>query len=173
MFAEVHTSAFRFVVEGLMGGEALVPGLRERVTALPADGWAPWADYVAACQALAEVVTAATMRRVGAEVMIAAREHLVAQGFASADAALASWPALFDANVRGLSPDQRPIVRDHAQGHLVIDYGVDLPAPLVEGFLRGVVLAFGGRVRRFEAIELEVDGVPRLRCELRWSPGTA
>lgn len=169
MTAEVHASAFRFVVEGLMGGEALVPGLRERVETIDPESWVPWSEYVDACLALAAVLAPATVRRVGVGIMVAARDHLVSQGFETAAAALARWNEVAGANIRGMTPAETPSVHESEPDRVVIDYALELPPPLIEGFLRGTVLAWGGRVRSYEACEVQVAGRPRLRCTMRWA----
>jgi hypothetical protein len=172
MTGEVLGSAFRFMVESLAGGEVLLPALRRRLDGLDDAAWLPWAEYVAACQALTELLGDASVRRIGAEVMRAAHGHLVAQGFATLDDALGGWRELFLANIRGLAEHQVPRVVEQDVGRLTIDYGVDLPAALAEGYLRGAVLAYGGRVRSFSAERVEVEGFPRLRCRLTWSGPT-
>lgn len=168
MAAEVLGSGFKFVVGSLLGAELLFPELRARVAAMRDDDWYDWSDYVATTRRLASLLDRGTVVRIGSEIMLAARDHLIAQGFSSPEALLSVWEQVVQANVRGQSPAQQARTLRAEAGEAVIEYGDELPAALIEGFLRGAVLTFGQRVEGCVVESVLIDDVPRLRCTIRW-----
>ncbi len=165
---EVLGSAFRFVVGSLMGAELLLPQLRARVAAMRDDAWEPWDEYVAACRRVSAMLSEETVVQVGINVMSQARPLLESQGFGTVEAALADWQAVFAANVRGLPELELPRTLEVEPGRAVVSYPDALPAPLVQGFLRGCVAAYGRHVVRYACTPEREDGVFRLRCEIAW-----
>ncbi len=166
MSGKVLGSAFRDVVQSLMGAELLLPELRQRVEGISDDEWAPWDEYVEACNALADLLEDQTVTRIGEQVMASARPLLERQGFPTANAALADWRAVFLSNVRDLPEASIPTTVLVTEHEAVIDYPLELPPPLIEGFLRGVALAYGHRVEGFEAVRHQGASGLRLRCRL-------
>lgn len=165
---EVLGSGFRFVIRSLMGAELLLPQLRARVDAMRDDAWEPWDEYVAACRRVAAMLADETVVQVGINVMAHARPLLEAQGFATVEAALADWQAVFSANVRGLPERDLPQTLEVEAGRAVVSYPDALPPPLIEGFLRGCVAAYGRHVVGYSSAVERVDGALRLRCEIAW-----
>jgi hypothetical protein len=123
--------------------------------------WYSWADYVAATQEVAAMLDHQTVVTIGSQIMMAARPLLEAQGFATPTALLSDWRRVMEANIRGLTPQQQATT-------LRADATTGLPAALIEGYLRGAVLAFGRRMQGFSAHLVQVDGVERLRCVVQW-----
>lgn len=168
MSAEVLGSGFKFVVNSLLGAELLFPELRLRVEQMDDNAWYDWAEYVQTTRQLAGMLDRSTVVRIGSEIMLAARDHLIAQGFDSPQALLSVWEQVVQANVRGQSPAQEARTLRADAGEAVIEYGDELPPALIEGFLRGAVLAFDRRVERCTVEPVRVEDVPRLRCTIRW-----
>lgn len=168
MAAEVPGSAFKFVIGSLLGAELLFPDLRDRVATMDDNTWYSWADYVAATQEVAAMLDHQTVVTIGSQIMMAARSLLEAQGFATPTALLSDWQRVMEANIRGLTPQQQATTLRADATTAVIDYGTELPAALIEGYLRGAVLAFGRRVQGFSAHLVQFDGVERLRCVVQW-----
>lgn len=169
MTAQVLGSGFKFVVQSLLGAELLFPDLRARVEAMDDHAWYDWSDYVETTRTLAALLDRPTVVRIGSEIMLAAREHLIAQGFSSPESLLSVWEQVVAANVRGQSPAQQAHTLHAHEGEAVVEYGDELPAALIEGYLRGAVLAFGRRVQSCMVQPVVQDGVPRLRCTIRWT----
>jgi len=165
---EVLGSAFRFVISSLMGAELLLPTLRARVTAMRDDAWEPWPDYVAECRRVAALLADETVVQVGINVMSRARPLLEAQGFDTVEAAMTDWRAVFLANVRGLPKTELRRTLSVEPGKAVVSYPDALPAPLIEGFLRGCVAAYGRHVVGYTSKIESLDGSRRLRCEIAW-----
>ncbi|MBI5611277.1 MAG: hypothetical protein HY902_20555 [Deltaproteobacteria bacterium] len=168
MAGQVLGSGFQFVIRSLLGGELLFPDLQARVDAMDGAAWYDWGEYVAATKGIAEVLVEATIVHVGQEIMLTARPLLEQQGFASPEALLGDWRRVFESNVRGLDESQLPVTIAATDGRATVDYGVELPPALVEGYLRGAVLMFGRRVESFTRTVVSSNGHDRLRCTVAW-----
>lgn len=168
MRQEVLGSAFKFVIENLLGIELLFPELRQRIASMQDTLWYDWADYVQATQQVAALLDHATVVTIGQDIMLTALPLLKAQGFTAPEALLGDWLAVFQANVRGLLPQQLPRTIEAQPGMAAIDYSTELPAALVEGYLRGAVLMFDGRVESYRAVATTVQGEQRLICHITW-----
>ena len=169
MAAEVLGSGFKFVVNSLLGAELLFPDLRMQVALMKDDEWYDWGEYVETTRQLAQMLDHDTVVRIGCEIMLAAREHLLAQGFSSPEALLTVWEEVMAANVRDLSDAQAAHTLEASPGRAIIEYGNELPPALIEGYLRGAVLAFDRRVEGYQSRLVSSGGVERLRCTVRWS----
>jgi hypothetical protein len=168
MAQEVLGSGFKFVIQSMLGAELLFPELRARVAGMRDEQWYSWAEYVAATQAIAALLDDATVAAIGQDIMLVAKPLLQAQGFASPEALLGDWRQVFQSNVRGLDSGQLPHTVEARDGMALVEYGAELPAALVEGYLRGAVLMFDRRVEAYDATPTLASGVPRLQCRIAW-----
>jgi hypothetical protein len=140
---------FKLVIGNMLSVRLMFPDIQKRVTAMSATQMYPWDEYTTMMQALAKELPTDTVVQIGKKIVRDSKGHFMSQGFDSATAILKNWGALFDANVVGAPKADSVQTIEFSPGSVTVAAGLAQPEPLVEGYLRGVVEMFGGRVTAF------------------------
>ncbi len=168
MSGELYGAFFKSILSRMLSSELLFPEYHARVAEMQDDVWYPWSEYKEMVNAIAGKLRPFAVRAVGSGLMRDSKPIFEGQGFESADDIFSRWELLMTANVRGIPPEDGAYIVLYEPGHLVIDYSTVQPAALCEGYLRGAAQIFGSAVTSLETEEVERDGHPFMRFDLRW-----
>ncbi len=155
----VRGSVLHLLVQNLMGAELLLPDVRDHANQVRDKDWLPWSVVVEACAAVAAVVEPETVVQIGIKVACAARPLTHDLRTVADHKPFRDWNGVVAAVSRGFAPASLPTLVDDRDGEAILDCGTTLPEAFVEGLIRGVILAVGGRVERYEAASVSAGGV--------------
>jgi hypothetical protein len=143
--------------------------LKRRLAEMDPELRYPWDDYTDLMQTLAAKLPAESLVNLGRHIITQGQERIRAGGFASGEQVMKDWGTLFNMDVRGAPA--RDLVRTESfePGRVTVLAGIVQPAPLVEGYLRGIVDAFElGTVTSCDISSVIIGGASYNRLVLRW-----
>lgn len=160
---------FKLVIGNLLSAQLMFPDLQKRVEAMKPEQMHPWDEYTGMMQKLASSMPAATMVQVGKKIVRDSKSFFMSQGFDSTQKILSDWASLFAANISGAPAHDLVQTLSYEPGEAVLLAGIAQPAPLVEGYMRGVVEMFGHRITHFETTATTQGGASYNKLRVRWA----
>jgi hypothetical protein len=145
---------FKSLINALLFAGVIAPEVRARIEAMRVDDQYPWDEFTGLAQDLAQKIPAGVLTTVGKKVCHGAVDTFRALGFDDAESILRDYRTFFEIIVVDAPARDAPETLMFEPGHVVITAGTTLPGPLLEGFFRGIVEAYGGRV---ETCNVSVD----------------
>lgn len=160
---------FKAVIGSLIGASILYPEEKRRVEQMIDDEWYDWDEYVRMVSSMATKLKPSVVTHVGSQIVTKAKDIFVSQGFTSADQILERYENIFNANIKGAPPQDLVRTIRFAPGVATIEAGVAQSAPLVEGYLRGIVTMYGGFVESVETTTVQGPPWPANHITIRWT----
>lgn len=159
---------FKQVVAPLLHAGSGSDSLEARLEQLADDGEYAWEEFEEALARATTSVPARDLVAIGKRIVTAAKPEFERWGFDSAEAVLMDLDAPFGAMTIDPPDHQRLLTAKYEPGYAVFRAGLCYPAPLVEGYLRGIVEANGGQVNELACHFVRMDGQGYHLIELRW-----
>lgn len=159
---------FKQVVTALLHAGVGSRQLEAQIESLDDAGEYPWTDFTEALRSAAETVRRQDLVAIGRRIIKASKPEFERWGFDSAEAILADLDAPFGASIIDPPEHERTITAKYERGYAVFRAGDVHPAGLVEGYLRGVVEMYDGRVDDLACHEVFMNGRPFHLFEMRW-----
>jgi hypothetical protein len=128
----------------------------------------PWEEFLAALTRVAVSVSDKTMIEIGERIVKAAKPEFERWGFNSVEKVLADWDAPFGASIIDAPEEHSVVTLKYEASHAFLRAGAVLPAPLIEGYVRGVVAMFGAELTELACHRVVMDGRPFHLFEIRW-----
>lgn len=128
----------------------------------------PWEEFTATLARTAASVPSRTLVEIGQRIVAAAKPEFEAWGFDSAEKVLADWDAPFGASIIDAPEEQSVVTIKYELGHAYLRAGEMLPTGLIEGYVRGVIVMFGGELVSLDCHRVVMDGRPFHLLEVRW-----
>lgn len=127
-----------------------------------------WVDFANAVARAASSVHEREQAAIGERIIWAAKSEFERWGFDSAESMLGDLDAPFGALILDPPEHERLTTAKYEPGYALFRVGTAHPAALVEGYLRGIVEAWGSTVHELARHVVTMDGQPYHLLELRW-----
>jgi hypothetical protein len=147
---------------------AFIAGVQAELEAIDPDTERPWAEYTATLAKVADTVRRQALVTAGQAIVRRAKPEFEAWGFDTAEKVLADWDAPFGSMIIDAPEEQSVITLKYQVGQAYLRAGAVLPAPLIEGYIRGVLEVFGGELLELACHRVAMDGLRYHLFEVRW-----
>jgi hypothetical protein len=139
-----------------------------QIAAISDEHEVPWAEFAAAVARASQSVPEREQAAIGERIIRASKPSFERWGFDSAESMLTDLDAPFGALILDPPEHERLTTAKYEPGYALFRVGTAHPAALLEGYLRGIVEAWGGTVDCLTRHRVTMDGRPYHLLELRW-----
>ena len=160
--------SFKQVLAPLLHAGVGVRTLHDQLEALEDEGEYPWDQFTAALREAAQTVSPRELVAIGKRIVSESKAEFERWGFDSAEAILTDLDAPFGAKFIDPPESERLMTAKYEPGYALFRVGLVHPPELVEGYLKGIVEAYGGSVNDYACHEVTMDGQRYWLIELRW-----
>ena len=160
--------SFKQVIAPLLHAGLGEHALHDQLDALADEGEYPWEQFTDALARAAETVSSRELVAIGKRIIAESKTEFERWGFDSAEAILADLDAPFGAKFIDPPEAERLTTAKYEPGYALFRVGIVHPPELVEGYLKGIVEAYGGGVNDFACHQVTMEDQQYWLLELRW-----
>jgi hypothetical protein len=161
---------FKQVINALMNPNITIRKHAKHIENMRDDEWYDWSEYVEIVSEIAQKLSPRVLENIGRDIVAQSKPLFEQQGFDSPDKILEDYYALFSANIKDAPEADEVRTVQYEPGHVIIEAGLAQPAPLVKGYLRGIVEMFDRDIQSFTCHEVKSKkGFHVNRIELTWN----
>lgn len=160
--------SFKQVLSPLLRAGVGLAALESAVDELEDEADYPWEEFTTAVAEAAQTVSAESLVEIGKTIISGSKAEFERWGFDSAEAVLTDLDAPFGAKFIDPPEHERLTTAKYEPGYALFRVGAVHPRELIEGYLRGIVEAYGGEVKDYACHHVIMNGQPYHLMELRW-----